>query len=232
MSPKNQRANRTANQTSPKGKKGKSAAAKADGLSVPPPATATAQQHLDQEELVEEDEAPAHDDEFSPDEATGFENEAVRTSIDSQDRTLGVVYEEEEEMVTGTVSKPVAKITPATFGRSSLRSRSNSPHKRSASVQPGVEEQLITRAAIAAKKHPGRAKNRSVSPPPANGYIKTTVVEESVSVKPGENGIPKLPKGANGSFESLEELGVEPDEVELLGRNGKKASFEWPDDVF
>ena len=231
-SPKNQHSSKVTKQSPPKVKKGKSATAKANGLSVPPPATAAAQQNLVQEELMEEDEAAARDDTFSPDEATGSENEAERRSIDSQDRTLGIVYEEEEELVPGAVSKPVANITPATFGRSSLRSRSNSPHKRGASVQPGVEEQIITRAAIAAKKHPGRAKSRSVSPPPGNGYVKSITVEETFSVKPGENGIPKLPRGANGSFESLDEFGVEADEVEVLGRNGKKASFEWPDDVF
>ena len=231
-SPKNQRSNKVTKQSSPKGKKGKSATAKANDLSVPPPATVAAQQNVVQEESMEEDEAAARDDQFSADEATGSENEAGRTSIDSQDRTLGVVYEEEEELVPGVASKPVANITPATFGRSSLRSRSNSPHKRTASVQPGVEEQIITRAAIAAKKHPGRAKSRSGSPPPGNGYVKSITVEETVSVKPGENGIPKLPRGANGSFDSLDELGLEPDEVEVLGRNGKKASFEWPDDVF
>ena len=66
----------------------------------------------------------------------------------------------------------------------------------------------------------------------SEGYVKTTTVKETVSVKPGENGISTLLKGANGGFESLDELGVVLDEVEVLGRNGKKASFEWPADVF
>ena len=63
-------------------------------------------------------------------------------------------------------------------------------------------------------------------------YVKTATVKETVSVEPGENGVSTLPKGANGSFESLDEFGVESDEVEVLGRNGMKAFFEWPDDAF
>ena len=228
-SPKNLRANKVTKQSPPKAKKGTGATAKANSLGVAARASAAVQQTLAQDQAMDDAETPAGDDEFSPDEGAASESEAVRTSIDSQDRTLGVVYEEEEDMASGAVSKPVAA---ATFGRSSLRSRSNSPHKRSASVQPGVEEQIITRAAIAAKAHPGRMKSRSISPPPGNGFVKTTTVEETVSVKPGANGVPKLPKGANGSFESLEDFGVQPDEVEVLGRKGKKASFEWPDDVF
>ena len=133
-------------------------------------------------------------------------------------------------------SKPTAKATPARYGRSTLRSRSASPHKRSGSAELGVEEQIITRAAEAAKIHPARKRRRSTSPPPASGYTKTTVVTETVSVQPGEDGVPNLPRGANGSFESLDQLAPGPAEVEVLSNkvrsDQRKASFEWPDDVF
>jgi hypothetical protein len=177
---------------------------------------------------MEDAEAQIRNDEYSADEMDG-ENDGARTSLESQDRTLDIVYEEEEEAVAGGAKSMPSKPTPARF---SVRSRSNSPHKRSASVQLGVEEQIMLRAATAVKKHPGRAHSRSVSPPPGNGYVKTTTVEETVRIHPGENGVPKLPRGANGSFESFDELEVEENDVEVLSSKNKKPSFEWPDDVF
>jgi hypothetical protein len=235
-SPKNGRANGASKKTSPRGKKGKNEPAKATSTTMSQPQKAIAEQEAaqaeDLDEVMEDAEAQIRHEEYNPEEIDG-ENEGVRTSIDSQDRTLDIVYEEEEELATGVVksipSKPAAKPAPPRF---TVRSRSNSPHKRSLSTQPGVEEQIMMRAAAAVKKHPGRAHSRSVSPPPGSGYIKTTTVEGTVSVHPGENGVPKLPRGANGSFESLDELEVEENDVEVLSSKNKKPSFEWPDDVF
>ena len=91
---------------------------------------------------------------------------------------------------------------------------------------------MITRAGRAAQEHPARqGGSRSGSPPPP-GWTKTTVVEETVTVKPGVDGVPRLPKGANGSFESLD---VATTEVEILtatpgAEQGEE--FMWPDDVF
>ena len=92
----------------------------------------------------------------------------------------------------------------------------------------------MTRAAVAAQQHPGRLAGRSVSPPPANGLTKTTIMEgtEAFSVVPGEGGIPALPRGANGSFESLDELEASVNGVEVLRGGETRDSFEWPDDVF
>ena len=73
-----------------------------------------------------------------------------------------------------------------------------------------------------------------MSPPPTNGYSKTTVVTqtETVSVVPGDNGAPRLPKGANGSYESFEGIEGRPTEVEFMKGRKSDASFQWPDDVF
>ena len=118
---------------------------------------------------------------------------------------VSCVYEVEEETSTIPVndapSKPTAKATPARYPRHGLSSRSNSPHKRSAPVQLGVEEKMITRAARAAQRSPARRDGRGVSPPPADDYTKTMAISETVTAIPGQNGVPTLPKGANGSFE-------------------------------
>ena len=234
-SPKTARANGTSKKTSPRGKKAKNELAKATRTTVSQSQKTIAQQDAppaqDLDEVMEDAEAQVRDDEFSPEEFDG-DTEGNRTSLESLDRTLDVVYEEEElatSVPERTPSKPAAKPAPPRFG---IRSRSNSPHKRSAAVQLGVEEQIMMRAATAVKQHPGRAHSRSTSPPPGNGYTKTTTVEETVSVHPGENGVPKLPRGANGSFESLDELEAEETGVEVLSSKHKKPSFEWPEDVF
>ncbi|KAK5172744.1 uncharacterized protein LTR77_002864 [Saxophila tyrrhenica] len=105
---------------------------------------------------------------------------------------------------------------------------------------PGPEETLFTRAADAAKAHPARnGAVKSLSPPPNARFSKTVAVDEVVKVKPGVGGVPKLPKGAIGSFETLP--GVREEETEtqtekvIVGTEvvtRKRASFEWPEDVF
>jgi len=103
--------------------------------------------------------------------------------------------------------------------------------------EPGTDEEVMTRAARAAQQHPGRQNgSRDMSSSPAKILTKTTtVVEETVTVVPGKDGVPRLPKGANGSFESLDRLGVADADVEILraaGQNGTTEKFEWPEDVF
>jgi len=103
--------------------------------------------------------------------------------------------------------------------------------------EPGTDEEVMTRAARAAQQHPGRQNgSRDMSSSPAKTLTKTTtVVEETVTVVPGKDGVPQLPKGANGSFESLDRLGVADADVEILraaGRNTQPEKFEWPEDVF
>lgn len=228
-----------AKQSSPRSKKATSAAAKTNGLSSSPVSDKKrGRQATTQEQSEEDSEAEAREEVYSADELDDAEDEPPRTSLDSQVHPLDPVYEEEEESFTVPLndepSKPTAKATPARYGRHATRSRSTSPNKRSGLAHPGVEEQLITRAAEAAKNHPARNGGRSASPPPANGYTKTTVITETetVTVIPGEDGVPKLPKGANGSFETLAGLETEPNEMELLRSVKEKESFEWPEDVF
>lgn len=157
-----------------------------------------------------------------------------RNSLDSQGGPLDPVYEEEEETsivrLNDEPSKPTAKATPARYGRRAGRSRSTSPNKRTA---PGTEETMMTRAAEAAQQHPGR-RGRSVSPFPVNGY-KAVLEHETVTVMPGGRDVPSLPKGANGSFESLVEVtvaGAEEGEVVTEVTETTKTGFEWPEDVF
>ena len=103
--------------------------------------------------------------------------------------------------------------------------------------EPGTDEEVMTRAARAAQQHPGRrGGSRDLSLSPAKTVTtQTTIVEESVPVVPGKDGVPQLPKGANGSFESLDRLGVAAADVEILraaGQTEKTEKFEWPEDVF
>ncbi|KAK3719728.1 hypothetical protein LTR37_004265 [Vermiconidia calcicola] len=213
-------------QNSPQGKKGKRPAANSDVLSSSPVSKKKGDKQAVAEEQAGAGAAETQEDEFSANEA---DSQPVRTSVDSQAQPLDVVYEEEEETIKVPLndepSKPTAKATPARYGRTTLRSRSNSPHKRGNSLQPGPEEQMMVRAGEAAKMNPAR---RSVSPlPPTIDYTETTTVvseTKTVTVVPGADGVRNLPRGANGSFESLMELDEEEEEG---GR-----SFEWPEDVF
>ncbi|KAK3049490.1 hypothetical protein LTR09_009157 [Extremus antarcticus] len=174
------------------------------------------------------DNIVAQQEEFSADEGAAADDE--------QAQPLDVVYEEEEETskvrLNGDPAKPTATATPARRLRAGPRSRSNSPNKRPFSA----EETMLMRAADAVKAHPARnGGGRSVSPPPVNGRVKTVEVDEVVTVKPGANGVPNLPKGANGSFETLPGLEVQEMEKVIVGTKvvtRKKASFEWPEDVF
>lgn len=220
-------------------KKGKRGPKATDTSSSPPSKTVT---KSNVKQLYDEEEVnPATTDEvqqFSTDEQSGAEEQpSVRNSLDSQGHPLDPVYEEEEETSTVPLNdappKPTAKATPARYPRHAIRSGSDSPHKRSGSFQPGVEEQMMTRAAEAALRHPGRMGSRSISPLPSDGYTKTTVVEEKVTVLPGQNGVPKLPKGTNGSFESPDspENGNEG-KIRIEVTRAENTEFEWPDDVF
>lgn len=240
-SPHNKRVTRgarAAKSSPPPAKKGKGSGVSANGLSRSPQT-----KQGSKEVAVEETSAGAEEDEtgqedFSADELAE-EQPQERTSVDSQGHPLDPVYEEEEETslvaLKDEPSKPTAKATPARYGRSGLHSRSNSPHKRSESVQAGVEEQMMTRAAEAAQNHSGRQGHRSVSPPPANGYTKiTTVVNETVTVVPGANGVPDMPNGVKGSFGSVDQLTTETVgfEVTANGIEENSEAFQWPDDVF
>ncbi|KAF2161227.1 hypothetical protein M409DRAFT_28266 [Zasmidium cellare ATCC 36951] len=171
--------------------------------------------------------------------AEGSEDElaqipSVRSSITSEDQ-LEPVYEEEEEMTTTTTtipvkdvpSKPTAKATPARYMHTATRSRSNSPHKRNGPVKAATEEKMMMRAANAAQL---KRTSRSRSPPPVNGYSKVEITNDVVKVVPGKGDVPNLPKGANGSFESLPEVEVEV--VSKEKRSSKDDNYEWPDDVF
>ena len=171
---------------------------------------------------------------------------STRTSLDSQMRPLEPVFEEieEDEMAADTKttsisvplndepSKPTAKATPARhagLSMNGLRSRSISPNKRPA---PGAEEQMITRAAQAAKSNPARMRGRSGSPLPSigvtvsqrtsNGHATAGAGAEDdqpVSAVLGEGGVPAMPM-ANGNGK-------------VRGKNeGEKGDFVWPDDVF
>jgi hypothetical protein len=247
-SPPGKRGNGATGKTgSPQGKKKGGATTNAETVSSSPKGKAKeSQQTVDATRQRENGDAEVQEDDFSADEASpADEEQPARTSLDSQGHPLDVVYEEEEETSKGPLnddaSKRTAQATSTRFA--GFRTRSNSPHKRSRSVQPaGVEETMLTRAAQAAKANPAR---RAGSPPPArsttNGAVMLTEEEEVVKVRPGVGGVPKLPKGATGSFESLDGewggLDVEEETV-IVGTDGvarkarSKGSFEWPEDVF
>ena len=226
----------TSPQSSPQGKKGKGSVAKTNGTSSSPQAKKGGKEDTIEEAPAKPDEVAAREDEYSTDELAD-EQQPPRTSLDSVGHPLDPVYEEEEDTsmvpLKDEPSKPTAKVTPARYGRNAMRSRSNSPHKRSGSAQPGVEEQMITRAAEAAQQNPARQGRRSASTPPIAGYTETTtVIDETVTVKPGEDGVPGLPKGVNGSFESLDEYQMQTTEVEWVRSEKESNDFQWPDDVF
>lgn len=166
------------------------------------------------------------EDHQSTEEYSADEGDGVRTSIDSQAAPLDPVFEEEEETTAGAAIE-----TPTVPTRNPARS--NSPQKRAGSVQPGAEEQMIVRAAHAAQEHPSRNGGiRNESPPPNNWTVTTST--ETVTIIPGTDDVPGLPRGANGSFESLDMFGDAVREVEVLRAGGSelRGEFEWPDDVF
>lgn len=153
---------------------------------------------------------------YSDDEKSDAEVDAAasRTSLDSQGIPLEPVYEEEEETtyvaLKDVPSNPTAKATPARYSRLASRSHIGS-------VQPGVEEQMMTRAAHMVQS------SRHFSPPPENGFTNTTeVVDETVTVRPGEGDIPDLPNKFNGGPENVSQT--------KFGKQNEE--FQWPDDVF
>lgn len=178
---------------------------------------------------------------------------AVRTSIDSQGRPLEPLYEEEEETsfvaLKDEPSRPTARATPAHPGdlrdtysspakHYPVRSRSTSPYKVGRPRSPakaGVEEVLMTKAALAAQRSSSR-RGRSASPPRADGYSKAIEVENSIVLAtPGKGSVPRLPTGANGSPESLgvDELQMEAGAMmQSESDRVAKEDFEWPEDVF
>lgn len=162
----------------------------------------------------------------------------ARTSIDSLGLPLEPLYEEEEETsivaLKDEPSKPTAKATPARHGRQAVRSRSTSPNKQSDSVKPAVEEEMFTRAAAAAQ---GRRIGGRAASPNTNGHSSKVVevVNETLTVVPGEGDVPDLPKTAHAGFESSEEkVKVGAEEVVTVVEDDKKrkSNFEWPEDVF
>ncbi|KAK0305049.1 hypothetical protein LTR82_016954 [Friedmanniomyces endolithicus] len=188
----------------------------------------------------EVEENYSEDEEDDAEAEAGAEDfaETARTSIDSQGLPLEPLYEVEEETTTAPLnsepSKPSAKATPARYGLRAARSRSSSPNKRAGFVQPGPEEQMMTRAATAAQQHPDR-RGRSTSPPPANGHSKVIeVVEESLSIVPGEGGVPMLPEVSNGTNEVAKDSfpGFEVTSKSVKTRSGKQDDYQWLEDVF
>jgi hypothetical protein len=188
------------------------------------------QEDLDQGHAADVDEAPA------------------RTSLDSQGQALDIVYEEDDDQAT---TQAPANTSPAKrstrFG--APRSRSGSPLKRTLFSEPAKPEELMfTRAANAA------LRNRSTSPmaPRARDSFIAQDEDAVVTATPGKGEVPKLPKGARGSFETLSTVGDGMDEdgsmfdggsaaeyeTVIMGtevvkmRRGGKGSFEWPGDCF
>lgn len=153
---------------------------------------------------------------------------SVRTSIDSMANPLEPVAEASEEEDGTTPSVPpsvtVRHHTRSASRNSSTRMRSSSPSKP---IRPGCEEKLMTRAAKAAQENRATPEVFPAQVPDDNA---------AVVVVPGEEGVPSLPKGATGSFESLALPGAEVEVVKSKKGRGrpKKVSegFEWPDDVF
>lgn len=175
-------------------------------------------------------------------DAEGSEDElariaSVRSSLGSEDQLEPVPEEEETTTTTTTTipvkdapSKPTAKATPARYMHTAVRSRSNSPHKRNGPVHAAAEEKILTRAANMAQL---KRTSHSRSPPPANGYTNVEITtNEVVKLVPGKGDVPKLPKGANGSFESLPDADVDVEVVSKANRGSKSKDFQWPDDVF
>ncbi|KAK0889501.1 hypothetical protein LTR02_015410 [Friedmanniomyces endolithicus] len=92
----------------------------------------------------------------------------------------------------------------------------------------------MARAATAAQQHPDR-RGRSTSPPPANGHSKVIeVIEESLSIVPGEGGVPMLPEVSNGTNEVAKDSfpGFEVTSKSVKTRSGKQDDYQWPEDVF
>ncbi|EME85877.1 uncharacterized protein MYCFIDRAFT_206647 [Pseudocercospora fijiensis CIRAD86] len=154
-------------------------------------------------------------------------NTNARNSIDAETQSLDPLYEEEEEFTTQQLkdepSEPTATATPAKYERNAVRSRPRSPLKR---AERGAEEKMMV---LAAKAVVQSRPSRSASPPPTAHSKKAEVIEETISIIPGQDGVPNLPKGVNSSLEQ------EVDAVVKKGGKRKNVSqekFEWPDDVF
>lgn len=194
--------------------------------------------------IAEDDDGYGGEDQDFQADANDTSPAGKRTSMDSQGLTLEPLYEDEELETSTRIplndepSKPTAKATPARHGRhAAARSRSASPVKtRRDSAGQGSEERMLTRAAEAAQGR--RGGSRQFSPLPTQTTKGIEVVDETISIVPGEDGVPELPRGATGSFESLDET-VQTREVRAKKvaktQKTKKANrddFEWPADVF
>ncbi|KAK0255711.1 hypothetical protein LTS09_009381 [Friedmanniomyces endolithicus] len=164
----------------------------------------------------------------------------ARTSIDSQGQPLEPLYEEEEVSLihpNGELPKSAAEVAAVPyFG---ARSRSRSPHKRTGSVQPAVEETLLMRAAEAAL---GR-RGRSASPAPGLKMMKavspeTTVVQSTQDlVQEVENGVNHgalliSTPPAEQEAETVITTKTTVELVRVAGAGGATEAFEWPEDVF
>ena len=162
----------------------------------------------------------------SDDELAG--HATLRSSVESPVQPLEPVYEEEEEITSVPVndepSKPTAKATPARYGHRVERARASSPQKLSGNDK-------VASGAAGATLNDGQG--RSISPPPNKHTEVAKVINDTVTVIPGKGEVPELPKGANGSFESLDQLQRSHTKAEILRANGTgKEEFEWPEDVF
>ncbi|EMC96236.1 hypothetical protein BAUCODRAFT_33583 [Baudoinia panamericana UAMH 10762] len=224
----------TAKKASPQGSKTTNGTVKGGGVAM-------TTKEGDIEAHNEDDEAAAANDDLvvSIDTSTTAEliaDTPMRTSLESQGQPLEPLYEVEEELsavpLTSEPTKPSAKANPARYGHYTARSRSSSPFKRADTIQPGAEEQVITRAAEAAQDLRGRLG----SLPPTDSIKEiVTVVDETVSVIPGEGGVPALPDlASNGDDGEVREevLAVELGIAGKALKRGDKKSFEWPEDVF
>ncbi|KXT07078.1 hypothetical protein AC578_2401 [Pseudocercospora eumusae] len=170
-------------------------------------------------EDVEMDDTLESEDELAKGDA--------RNSIDAETQLLEPLYEEEEEITTqqlkGEPAEPTATATPAKYGRNAVRSRSRSPLKR---AEAGAEEKMMVSAAKAVVQ---ARPSRSASPPPKAHSKQVEVAEETVTIIPGQNGVPNLPRNVHAG------PGQDVDAVVKKGgkRKGvRQETFEWPDDVF
>ncbi|KAK0852694.1 hypothetical protein LTS02_012265 [Friedmanniomyces endolithicus] len=164
----------------------------------------------------------------------------TRTSIDSQAQPLEPLYEEEETSLIHTNGEPPdSTVEVAAVPYFGARSRSRSPHKRTGSVQPAVEETLLMRAAEAAL---GR-RGRSASPAPGLKMM-GAVTSETIVLQSSENAMQSVPNSVNGgalqnvtphSEEQAETAVTKKTTVEMVrvaGAGVVGEAFEWPEDVF
>ncbi|KAF2478789.1 hypothetical protein BDY17DRAFT_305844 [Neohortaea acidophila] len=234
LSPPNKRAARgsvVGNQGSPPNKKREAGPMKGNPAKSPPSSKLASKFSDDEADSDYENGMNA----VQAEDAMPEDEVAQRNSTDSQAGLLDPVYEEEEE----TPAIPVVVNTNNEPSDATTKNTANIGTDATIS-----DQDMITRAALAAKQHPGRQNKRSTSPLPPAATSNTTAVntasiveKEVVKVVPGANGVPDLPKpSVPAGLESLDEVekakvaGVERARAGVVV--GKDEKFEWPDDVF